>query len=86
MFLHQRLQALRESGGELASALYFCEIAYAGRAFTERSRKYIGRRDGVLNGEIDPHPAHRGHGVRRIADTHETGAIPRPQAIDPDGQ
>ena len=50
----QRLHALREPGGEGTAALDFGKIVGADSAFAKGSCQYIGRRDGVLNGKIDP--------------------------------
>jgi hypothetical protein len=85
-FLDQRLHALREPGGEGTAALDFGKILGADSAFTKGSCQYIGRRDGVLNGKIDPDTADGRHSVSRIADAHQAWAMPLPQAIHPDGQ
>ena len=85
-FLDQCLHALREPGGEGTAALDFGKIVCAEDALAKGSHQNIGRRDRVLNGKIDPHPPNGGHGVSRIADAHQAGAMPLPQAIHPDGQ
>ena len=80
------MHALREPGGEGTAALDFGKILGADSAFAKGSCQYIGRRDGVLNGKIDPHTADGRHSVSHIADAHQAGAMPLPQAIHPDGQ
>src|SRR5690349_10154140 len=52
LFSHQRLDSLRDSRRKLAPALYSCEIIGANGAFSKRTSPYIGRRDGVLDGQI----------------------------------
>ena len=83
---NQFLQALRETGGERAAALYFREVFVAYGAFAKRSCQYIGRCHSVLDGHIDPDTADRRHGVSGIADAQQAGAMPLPQPVDPDGQ
>jgi len=68
LFPDQLLHVLRETGGERAATLYLREIVGTDRAFAKGFCQEIGRRDGILNGEIDPDTAHRRHGVGRIAD------------------
>src|SRR6266849_8245676 len=86
LFPDQLLHALREPGGKRAAALYLREIVGTDCAFAKGFCQEIGRRDGVLDGQIDPDTAHRRHGVGRIADAYQAGAIPPPQAIDLNGQ
>ena len=86
LFPDQLLHALREQGRERAAALYFRNIVGADGAFAKGSGQYIGCRDSVVDGKIDPDTTHRSHCVGRIADAQRAGAIPLPQAIDPDGQ
>src|SRR6266498_2827523 len=52
LFPDQLLPALREPGGERAAALYFSEIVCADGAFAKGSCQYIGRRNGVLDGQV----------------------------------
>ena len=85
-FLDQRLHGLREPGGEGTTALDFGKIVGADSAFAKGSCQYIRRRDGVLNGKIDPDTADGRHSVSRIADAHQAGAMPLPQAIHSHGQ
>lgn len=44
----------------------------------------VGGGDGILDRQVDPHPADGGHGVGGVADTEQAGVIPAAQAIDPD--
>jgi hypothetical protein len=85
-FLYQCLHALREPGGEGTAALDFGKIVGADSSFGKGSCQYIRRRDGVLNGKIDPDAPYRRHGVSRIADAHKTRTMPTPHAIHRDGQ
>jgi hypothetical protein len=85
-FLDQCLHALPKPRGERTAALDLREIVCAEGALAKGSHRHIGRRDRVLNGKIDPQAPHGRHGVSRIADAHQAGAMPLPQAIHPDGQ
>jgi len=84
--LDQCLHPLRKPRGERTAALDLRKIAGADSALAKGSRQHIGRCDRVLNGKIDPHAPNGRHGVSRIADAHQAGAMPLPQAIHPDGQ
>src|SRR5579863_4534286 len=79
----QCLDALGEPGRELAAALYLCEIASADGAFAKGTRQHISRRHSVLDRKIDPNTAYRRHGVGRVSNAEQAGAIPLPKAVDP---
>jgi hypothetical protein len=78
LFPKHFLQTLRDARGECAAALYFGEITGAHGAFPKGSCQYVGRSDSVLDSKIDSDAAHRRHGVRRVADAQQAGAIPLP--------
>src|SRR5215470_12295159 len=86
LFPDQCLHALCDSRWKLTAVLYLCEIPYAGGTFAKRFCQYVGGRHRVLDGKIDPDATHRRHGVRRISDAQQSGAIPPPQTIDSDSQ
>ena len=78
-----RLNALGEPGGELAAALYFCEMTGADNAVAEWLCQDVGGCNGILDGKVDSDTPDRRHGVRRISDANESGSIPPLQAIHP---
>src|SRR5262249_54927733 len=82
----QCLHASRDPRRKRAAALYLGEIADADGAVAKGFCQYISGRDRILDGKIDPDTAHRRHGVGRISDAQQAGAIPVPQSIDSDGQ
>jgi hypothetical protein len=67
--LNENLQALRQPCRQFAPALHPVEIIHRDSMLAQRSGQNVGRRDGILNGQIDADAADRRHGVRRIADT-----------------
>ena len=52
----------------------------------ERRGEDIGRRHRILDGEVDPHPADRRHGVGGIADRQQPRPMPAGQPVEGDGQ
>ena len=76
------LHALSDPGRELAAALYFRQVASVESPFAECSRQYIGRRDRILDGKVDPDASDRRHGMSRISDAKEPRTIPPLQTVD----
>jgi len=64
VLLHGDLESLRNSRGKFAPALHCAERLAVELPLVED----VGRRDGVLDGEVDAHAADRRHGVRGVAD------------------
>src|SRR5262249_59606886 len=71
---------------EHAPALHIRQIALADRTVAQRVNEPIGRRHGVLDGEINPDATYRRHRVRRVTDAQEPRPVPSPQPVDFDGQ
>jgi hypothetical protein len=67
--VHRNLGPLDYLHGPQAALPYGVQILVSTRALPQFSGKQIRGGDSVLNGEVDPHAAHRRHGMRRIADT-----------------
>jgi hypothetical protein len=85
LLLDNCLHALREACRKGAATLYFCEMVAARRAFAKWFCQHVGCGHGVLNGQVDTHASDWGHGMGRIADAQQTGPMPLPQAIRPNG-
>jgi hypothetical protein len=75
------LHCLSEPRGKRTPALDRGEGIRSDGPVLKRTREYVGRRYGILNGKIDPHPADRRHRVSCIPNAEQTGTPPLPQAI-----
>jgi prepilin-type N-terminal cleavage/methylation domain-containing protein len=84
--LQQQLQALRNPSRPFAPLLHPMEIFGCQTIVAQRGSKEIGGRHRVLNGQIDPDPTDRGHGVRSVANAQKTGSVPSEQTVDLDRQ
>ena len=80
--LDEHLQPLRQAGRELAPALHLAQRVGPDAAGPQRGGEEVGRRDRVLDGEVDADAADGRHGVGRVPDAQQAGPIPPPQAID----
>src|SRR5262245_37014539 len=66
--LHDDLQPLRYSGGQLPSPLDLAQMVTGDLPLAQRIQQNIGCRHRVLNREIDADAADRRHRVRRVSD------------------
>jgi hypothetical protein len=80
------LYHLRNPHRKLTAALDLFEMPRTEGAFAHWSRQNISSRDSVLDGQIDPHTAHGRHGMGRVSNAQQAGAIPPPQPVDPHRQ
>src|SRR5215469_6123642 len=86
LLLDDRLHALRKACGEGAAALHSCQMVAAYRAVAKRLCEYVSRSHRILNGQVDTDASDRGHRMGCVADAQQTGPIPLPKAVCPDGQ
>ncbi len=78
------LEGLRDPGGQLAAALNAGEQVFADRRISRVRRAEYRSEDArsshsILNGEIDPDAADRGHGMRGVADAEQARKAPAAQ-------
>src|SRR5699024_5107069 len=81
--LHGALEQLDHDGRQEPSATYTCQVARGDGAFHQGSGQKIGGRDGVLDGQVDPHTTDRGHRMGCVADAQQPVKVPAAQPVQP---
>ena len=66
-----------------SSALHGGQVFGPHGAVAQRFGEQGGRTDGVLHGDVDTHPAHRGHGMCGVADTQQARGVPALGPVEP---
>jgi hypothetical protein len=86
-FLNNNLHALNDFRWPFAPLLHLRQQRIAQRCLAGQWQgENIGRRDRVLNREIDADAADRRHRMRGVADAQKPRLVPKRQAVDRDGQ
>ena len=84
--MDRNLEALRDEGGEFAATLNVGERESGNESGFERRREGACSGYGILNGEVDADTANGRHGVGRVADAEQAGAVPAGESVDLDGE
>ena len=80
--MHGALKTLGDGGGEGASPLHRGEVSGAYSVGEQWCGQQPSGGDGVLNGQVDPDAASRGHGMGGVADAQQAVGVPAVQAVE----
>ena len=82
--MHRSLHRLQDHSRSLPALLHAGQVGGGQPVFAQRRREQPRGGDSVLDGEVDPDPADRGHGVGGVAEAQQPVGVPAPQPVQPD--
>ena len=84
--MNEHLQSLNQARWPFTPLLHLPQFFERDRGVAQILREQICSRHCILNRQIDPYSAGRGHRMRSVTDAKQSFAAPFPQTIDLHGE